>query len=328
MSVSRFTSHRSKTAFTLIELLVVVAIIALLISILLPSLSKARAQARTTICMSRIVQIAKGFLIYSDDYQETPPFICWGRGSDDSDPPSPFAGDLVYDQENWLTAPAELQIVWNGNEDDDDWPSNWLNKGWLFSYARFEALYRCPEFERITDPLCQQHEFNYSRSILGRKGTINVDDIGTSDGPTPYGIGFNGPIVKPSMAYAPSKLSLVVDEDWLGYVGYPVPYPVSWSGCDPIMDIVDSYIGPYHGQPVLGAVYDDGWEVEKGRKRGSVAMYDGHVELVRDGLPAVNGGSSGRPMPSLVIPEVLKAYMDMVGEVFYAQQGMPFSDIF
>ena len=52
-----------RRGFTLIELLVVVAIIALLISILLPSLSKARAQSRTTLCASRIGQLGKADLV-------------------------------------------------------------------------------------------------------------------------------------------------------------------------------------------------------------------------------------------------------------------------
>lgn len=53
--------------FTLIELLVVVAIIALLISILLPSLNGAREQAKTVKCMAGMGQIAKSVFYYAED---------------------------------------------------------------------------------------------------------------------------------------------------------------------------------------------------------------------------------------------------------------------
>lgn len=56
-----------KTAFTLIELLVVVAIIALLISILLPSLSAARKQAKNVICKTNLREIGFALGAYSTE---------------------------------------------------------------------------------------------------------------------------------------------------------------------------------------------------------------------------------------------------------------------
>lgn len=59
----------ARTAFTLVELLVVVAILALLIAILLPSLKKAQYVAKVVVCQSNQRQLAIGLLTYTTEYE-------------------------------------------------------------------------------------------------------------------------------------------------------------------------------------------------------------------------------------------------------------------
>ncbi len=56
-----------KKGFTLIELLVVISIIALLVAILMPALSKAREQARAAICQVNLKSWSKMFVMYIDE---------------------------------------------------------------------------------------------------------------------------------------------------------------------------------------------------------------------------------------------------------------------
>ncbi len=56
-----------KKGFTLVELLVVISIIALLLSILMPSLGRARAMAQQVVCLTNIKQNGSAFLLYATD---------------------------------------------------------------------------------------------------------------------------------------------------------------------------------------------------------------------------------------------------------------------
>lgn len=66
-------ARRKINGFTLIELLVVVAIIALLMSILLPSLGRAREQAKTLKCLSNLKQVGMAAMMYANQHDNALP---------------------------------------------------------------------------------------------------------------------------------------------------------------------------------------------------------------------------------------------------------------
>lgn len=59
--------NRMRNAFTLIEMIVVMAITALLVAIVVPSLSRARGQAQTTECLAHLRELARGWQMYTDE---------------------------------------------------------------------------------------------------------------------------------------------------------------------------------------------------------------------------------------------------------------------
>lgn len=91
---------KARPAFTLIELLVVVAIIALLVSILLPSLGKAREQAKKVFCANNLGQLARAIHVYTGEYKYFPPHNPYPMYTSQNAVDSAYAG---FDpQHGWL----------------------------------------------------------------------------------------------------------------------------------------------------------------------------------------------------------------------------------
>ncbi|WDE99338.1 type II secretion system protein [Lentisphaera profundi] len=103
-----------KKNFTLIELLVVVAIIGILASLLLPSLSKARAKAKQAVCLSQLKQLNFALYNYTDDNDGKYPHTYKNGNSD-----IVTWDDLIsgYDGRASLT-PTEMKQSLNANTDN------------------------------------------------------------------------------------------------------------------------------------------------------------------------------------------------------------------
>lgn len=109
-----------KRAFTLVELLVVIGIIAVLIAILLPALSRARDQAQRVACASNLKQIAMAVHFYANEFNGYLPF------ANDAQTPYPGPGWL-YDQTKGNPT-LQKQV-----EDGGLWP-----------YLKTDKVYHCP----------------------------------------------------------------------------------------------------------------------------------------------------------------------------------------
>lgn len=122
-------TKRLRHGFTLIELLVVIAIIAILASMLLPALAKAKLKAQGISCLGNLKQLQLAWQVYADDN-----------------------GDLM---------PSNIDAAQNGIE--RTLPGSWvlgnaqidtnrtnIESGMLFPYTRSVAVYRCPADRSLT----------------------------------------------------------------------------------------------------------------------------------------------------------------------------------
>jgi len=160
--------------FTLIELLVVIAIITILASLLLPSLNKARNQAKGTACISQLKQFGLGFTMFAQDRNDCLPNqnSAYGRYA---------PGDSWQSQYGWIT--NRLFVTGTNSE----YCMLGASRLWLRGYIASPQLYFCPSDlvnskEKYWDPVVKggpnSVTFNApSTSFYGSYYTRGIKDV-------------------------------------------------------------------------------------------------------------------------------------------------------
>jgi prepilin-type N-terminal cleavage/methylation domain-containing protein len=141
----------NKRAFTLIELLVVISIIAILMAIMMPALSKAREQAQSASCASNLRQIMQGFHMYqaSNDGWIPEKYIMEGSTRVDS-----WLNKIAY----YMDVPKDALNVWGTPKDEA--------KGWSGPIK----VFKCPS--GVKEPRRQDKRF-YSYNSWGMPNRAN-----------------------------------------------------------------------------------------------------------------------------------------------------------
>jgi prepilin-type N-terminal cleavage/methylation domain-containing protein/prepilin-type processing-associated H-X9-DG protein len=236
----RLAKTKRPGAFTLVELLVVIAIIAILSSILLPALSRARSRAQASFCGNNAKQLVVAWMIYADDHNGRLPYNL-GAGATN-------AGlNMIV---NWVNNVLD----WEASPNSDNTNSTKMLATGLGPYAsRSGSLFRCPA-DDVVSP--DQQKAGWSSRV--RSYSMNAM-IGDAGGFSQGGYNVNNPdyiqFFKITNIPRPSDIFVFLDEHpdsiddgyFLNKLEYPkwIDLPASYHDGAATFSFADGHMEPH-----------------------------------------------------------------------------------
>jgi prepilin-type N-terminal cleavage/methylation domain-containing protein/prepilin-type processing-associated H-X9-DG protein len=161
------------SGFTVVELLVVIAIIAILATLVLPALHRAKARGRGTECMNNLRQFGLALQMYADDHDDSLPYNMGSEGIR-----ATVAGEKYL---NWVNDVMSWEL------DSDNTNTALLTIGGLGPYfSGVASVFRCPEDNVVSDVQRGAGWSSRVRSIsmnamLGNAGEFLADGVNTNN---------------------------------------------------------------------------------------------------------------------------------------------------
>ncbi|HEV7926404.1 MAG TPA: prepilin-type N-terminal cleavage/methylation domain-containing protein [Verrucomicrobiae bacterium] len=223
-----------RSGFTLVELLVVIAIIAILASLLLPSLAASKAQARGIFCQNNTKQLMSGWLMYADDHGQ---MLAYNLG-----------GAAARNKINW----AAGLLDWELRRDNTNLTD--LTEAALGPYvSKVSAVYRCPSDSVLSAVQRAAGWNNRARSYSMNASVGDAGEISSS------GVNTNNPgyvqFFKLTSIPVPARIFVFLDEHpdsisdgyFVNRSYYPewIRLPASWHNGGAAFSYADGHTEPY-----------------------------------------------------------------------------------
>jgi prepilin-type N-terminal cleavage/methylation domain-containing protein/prepilin-type processing-associated H-X9-DG protein len=224
-----------RCGFTLVELLVVIAIIAILASLLLPTLAASKAKARGVFCLNNTKQLLSGWLMYADDHAQILPYN--------------LGGAAARNKINW----AAGVLNWELRRDNTNLTD--LTEAALGPYVgKVSAIYRCPSDSVLS---ARQRAKGWNSRVRSYSMNASVGDAGEISS---SGVNTNNPgyvqFFKLTSIPVPARIFVFLDEHpdsisdgyFVNRSYYPewIRLPASWHNGGASFSYADGHSEPYY----------------------------------------------------------------------------------